>query len=99
MAQARRGTDGRPPSADAAWSMVILPDTQNYSKSAVDSPIFTQQTQWIRDNRDAFKIQVVLQEGDVVNKNNNETPTTGELPSVVDRPIVSPRTQRRRLRT
>jgi len=62
------------PSPDAAWSMVILPDTQNYAKSSVDKVNFTQQTEWIRDNRDAFNIQVVLQEGDIVNNNNTVNP-------------------------
>jgi hypothetical protein len=55
------------PSPDAAWSMVVLPDTQNYVRSKVDREIFMQQTQWIRDHRDAFRIQAVLQEGDIVN--------------------------------
>ncbi len=66
------------PSPDAAWSMVVLPDTQNYAKSSVDKGIFTQLTQWIRDNRDAYKIQAVLQEGDIVNNNNTNNPTSGD---------------------
>lgn len=68
------------PSPDAAWSMVVLPDTQHYVDSAEDAFVFTQMTEWIRDNRDAYKIQAVLHEGDIVNKNNNPNPTS-ELPS------------------
>jgi hypothetical protein len=66
------------PSADAAWSMVVMPDTQNYAKSSSDKPILTQMTQWIRDHRDQWKIQVVLQEGDIVNQNWAGAPTSGD---------------------
>jgi hypothetical protein len=63
------------PSPDAVWSMVYLPDTQNYSKSAVDNVIMTQQTTWIRDHRDEYKIKVMIQGGDIVNNNNTNNPT------------------------
>jgi hypothetical protein len=66
------------PSPDAAWSMVILPDTQNYVKSSRDLPIFFQQANWIKDNRDLFNIQLVMQEGDFVNNNDTEDPTSGD---------------------
>jgi hypothetical protein len=65
------------PSPDAAWSIVYLPDTQNYVKSSADKPILTQQTTWIRDHRDEYKIQVVLQGGDIVNNNDTNSPTSG----------------------
>ena len=66
------------PSPDAAWSMVYLPDTQNYVKSSADKGILTQQTTWIRDHRDEYKIEVVLQGGDIVNNNDTNTPTSGD---------------------
>ncbi|MGL4513748.1 MAG: lamin tail domain-containing protein [Lacipirellulaceae bacterium] len=66
------------PSPDAVWSMAVLPDTQNYAKSSVDRAIFTQQTTWIRDNRDAHNIRFVLHEGDIVNQNSQVTPTSGD---------------------
>jgi hypothetical protein len=66
------------PSPNAAWSMVVLPDTQNYSKSSVNLPIFSQLTSWIRDHRADYKIQLVLQEGDIVNQNSQATPTSGD---------------------
>jgi hypothetical protein len=69
------------PSVDAAWSMVIMPDTQNYAKSSVDKAILTQLTEWIRDNREAYKIQVVLTEGDIVNNNNTNNPSSGDQTS------------------
>jgi hypothetical protein len=69
------------PSPDAAWSMVVLADTQNYVKATANHPVLTQMTEWIRDHRDEYKIQVVLQEGDIVNRNDDPSPSTGELPS------------------
>ena len=60
------------PSLDAAWSMVVLPDTQNYVKSPVYKNLMVQMCEWIRDNRDPWKIQLVLHEGDIVNNNDYE---------------------------
>lgn len=66
------------PSPDAAWSMVYLPDTQNYVKSTTDFHIGQQQTQWIKDHVNDFKIKLVLQGGDIVNNNNTDNPTSGD---------------------
>ena len=66
------------PSSNAAWSMVVMPDTQNYSKSSVNLPIFSQITNWIKDNKEEYKVQVVVQEGDIVNQNSQVTPTSGD---------------------
>ena len=52
--------------------MVMFPDTQNYVKSSANKAIYTQLTQWVRDNADAFGIQTVLHAGDIVNNNNTE---------------------------
>jgi hypothetical protein len=69
------------PDANVAWSMAVLPDTQNYSKSTKNYPIFPQITNWIKNNRDQFKIALAMQEGDIVNRNNEDMPASGELPS------------------
>ena len=66
------------PSPDAVWSMVVFPDTQNYSKDTRDKPIFSQMTHWVKDNKDAFNIQLVMQEGDLVNQNSRVEPTSGD---------------------
>lgn len=66
------------PSPDAAWSIVYLPDTQNYVKSSVDRPILSQMMNWIRDNREAYNIRAVLQGGDIVNNNDTDNPTSGD---------------------
>ncbi len=76
------------PSPDAAWSMVIMPDTQNYVKWAEYQSLLPKITGWIRDNRDAFKIQVVLQEGDIVNNNNTTNPSSGDQTSSQQWPAV-----------
>ncbi|MGI9428565.1 MAG: lamin tail domain-containing protein [Bythopirellula sp.] len=69
------------PSADAAWSMVILPDTQNYAKSSINNPGLTEMTQWISANRAAWNIQTVLHEGDIVNNNDTSSPSSGDQTS------------------
>lgn len=66
------------PSADAVWSMVVIPDSQNYSKSSVDRHVFTQMTEWIRDNKEEWRIGLVLHEGDIVNNNNTNNPSSGD---------------------
>jgi hypothetical protein len=63
------------PSPDAAWSMVVMPDTQNYVKSSVDNPILTLLTKWIRDHKQEYKIQLAMTEGDIVNNNNTNNPS------------------------
>jgi hypothetical protein len=65
------------PSPDAAWSMVVIPDTQNYVKDSANKAILTQMTTWIRDHREEYKIQLALQEGDIVNNNDIDPPTSG----------------------
>ncbi|MCA9655414.1 MAG: metallophosphoesterase [Myxococcales bacterium] len=53
------------------FTIVVLPDTQYYSD--VDSPnagdpqYFHDQTQWVRDNREAYDIRAVIHNGDIVN--------------------------------
>lgn len=47
------------------FSVVLLPDTQNYS--ANNPAIFNSQTQWIVNNASARNIQLVLHLGDIVN--------------------------------
>lgn len=58
------------PSPDAVWSMVVVPDTQNYVARPNDTSRLQGQMDWIVANKEAFNIQVVLQEGDIVNRNS-----------------------------
>jgi hypothetical protein len=58
------------PSPDAAWSIVYLPDTQNYVARPNDYGRLIGQMNWILNNKDAFNIKAVLQGGDIVNRNS-----------------------------
>jgi len=69
------------------FSIVVLPDTQNYSASY--PAIFTTQTQWIVDNKNDKNIVFVSHEGDIVNAdsvqqwgyaNNSISILDGEVP-------------------
>lgn len=68
-------------SPDAAWSIAVIPDSQNYVKSSIHAAKLTQQTEWIRDNREAYNIQLVVQEGDLVNNNRTNNPSSGDQTS------------------
>ena len=52
------------------FTIIVLPDTQNYSESQPD--VFKTQTQWIVDSRGALNIVFVLHEGDIVESATRE---------------------------
>src|SRR5690606_40404022 len=52
-----------------SWSMILIPDTQNYVKFARNQPILDLMTSWIRENIDPLNIKLVLQMGDLVEHN------------------------------
>jgi hypothetical protein len=55
--------------AQAPFSIVVLPDSQNYVTSSTNAPIFTSQTQWIRDQvlgANERNIAFVSHVGDIV---------------------------------
>jgi hypothetical protein len=54
----------------APWTMVVIPDTQHYSDSVANAPIFTEITRWIAEHREEHNIRFVLQLGDIVEHNN-----------------------------
>ena len=58
-------------SPDQDFSIVALPDTQNYA--ATNPAIFNAQTQWIVQNAGALNIKLVLHEGDIVNGGGDPT--------------------------
>ena len=55
---------GRAAAGGEEFTIIALPDTQKYCLSYPE--IFTVQTQWIVDNRDALNILFVTHEGDIV---------------------------------
>lgn len=50
-----------------SWTLVLLPDTQNYANS--HPATFKSQTKWIVDNAASHNILFVLTEGDITNDN------------------------------
>jgi hypothetical protein len=57
--------------AEPEFTIIALPDTQHYSESF--PAVFTAQTQWIVDNKDARNIVFVTHEGDIVEHYNLTT--------------------------
>jgi calcineurin-like phosphoesterase family protein len=52
---------------NVAWRMIVLPDTQNYTRFDDDrAAIFNYMTQWMVDNKEAMKLSLVLGVGDIV---------------------------------
>lgn len=60
------------PSPDVAWSIVYLPDVQNYNSSDADQVREIGQMDWILDNKAAFNIRAAIQGGDIVNQNQSD---------------------------
>ena len=74
-----------------SFTLAVLPDTQIYAESYPH--VFTAQTQWIAENRDAHNIAFVLHEGDVTNGNveyhwQNASESMGVLDGVAPYAIV-----------
>ncbi|MBN2023435.1 MAG: metallophosphoesterase [Pirellulales bacterium] len=57
------------PFVPGSWTLVILPDTQNYS--TYYPGVLRLQMQWIVDNKDKRRIAYVLQNGDLTNRNSS----------------------------
>ncbi len=61
----------RPVTKGADFTIVVLPDTQNYTKKgAHDEKFFEAQTQWVRKHRDAYNIVGVIHNGDIINNDD-----------------------------
>jgi len=57
-----------------AWSLVLVPDIQTYSKFGRNQGICELMTAWIAENLQTLKVQTVLCTGDLVEQNNIDTP-------------------------
>jgi hypothetical protein len=57
-----------------SWSIVLLPDPQNYHRFERNSPLFDLMTAWISENIDPLNIKMVLCVGDLVIDNENINP-------------------------
>ncbi|MBL1409333.1 metallophosphoesterase [Sphingobacterium faecale] len=54
----------------SSWSVILLPDVQNYSKWNRNQPILDLMMAWIEDNIDTLNIKMVLCTGDLVEQND-----------------------------
>ncbi len=66
-----------------SWSMILLPDPQNYVKYGRNQPIFDLMNAWIVENIDSLNIKMVLCTGDLVEQNDriNRSPSAGNQSS------------------
>jgi hypothetical protein len=68
-----------------AFSIVVLPDTQNYVNSSANAPIFTAQTQWIRNQIESGNprnVAFVSHVGDIVSTATNAIEWTRAVQSM-----------------
>ncbi|HMR83022.1 MAG TPA: metallophosphoesterase [Niabella sp.] len=54
----------------ASWSVILLPDVQNYTKWNRNQPILDLMMAWIEDHIDSLNIKMVLCTGDLVEEND-----------------------------
>lgn len=55
---------------ESSWSLILLPDVQNYTKWNRNQPILDLMMAWIEDNIDTLNIKMVLCVGDLVEQND-----------------------------
>ncbi|WP_035606421.1 SUMF1/EgtB/PvdO family nonheme iron enzyme [Haloferula sp. BvORR071] len=63
-------------SADENFTVVALPDTQNYTSLTSPTDTFTRQTQWVLDNKETLNIKFLTHLGDIVNSPTNTSQWT-----------------------
>lgn len=61
----------QPPRLDHpdSWTIIMLPDLQNYAKWNRNQPIFDLMVAWIEDHIDSLNIQIVVAVGDLIQNN------------------------------
>lgn len=55
---------------DKSWSVVLIPDIQNYSKYNKNQPILDLMVRWVENNIDSLNIKMVICLGDLVEQND-----------------------------
>jgi len=61
------------PISPGSWTMILLPDTQNYCDSdSAAATYFNSQTNWIVSHKTSHNIKMVLHQGDLVNSNTSD---------------------------
>ena len=78
-------------SGPGSWSMIMLPDPQNYVKFGRNQPIFELMTAWIQENLDSLNIKMTVCTGDLVEQNEMINPdgVNGNQPSLAQWKSVS----------
>src|SRR5690606_39442080 len=66
-----------------SWSMIMIPDIQNYVKWGRNQPILELMTAWIEANIDTLNIRMVVCVGDLVQNNEKITNDYEDRKSVV----------------
>lgn len=61
-------------SSPDSWTLILLPDPQNYVKFGRNQPLFELMTAWISENIDSLNIKMVLCTGDLVEQNEKINP-------------------------
>src|SRR6478609_4545407 len=56
-----------------SWTLIMVPDLQNYSKWARNQPIMDLMMTWIADNIDTLNIKMVMGMGDLVENDEKIT--------------------------
>lgn len=55
------------------FTVIALPDTQNYTSLLYPTDIFTQQTKWVVNNKEALNIKYLTHLGDFVNSSTSDS--------------------------
>src|SRR5690606_24526654 len=66
IAQEKKAFEKPHLSDSSSWTMVLLPDIQNYVKFQRNQPILDVMMNWIVENEDNLNIQMVMCTGDLV---------------------------------
>ncbi|MDR0902137.1 MAG: metallophosphoesterase [Opitutaceae bacterium] len=82
LARASAAPEYQPPalSDPQSWSMILIPDTQSYVKSARNQPLLEHMTAWVADNTERLNIKMVLCTGDLVEYNEMPNPPGLQTP-------------------
>ncbi|NUP07007.1 MAG: hypothetical protein HOW73_13215 [Polyangiaceae bacterium] len=71
------------------FTLIVLPDTQYYTRVDDNHDFFYDQTQWIMDNKEAYNIVGVIHNGDIVDNGNIDSQWTvaNQAMSTLEDPI------------
>lgn len=59
-----------------SWSVIVIPDIQNYVKWGYNQPLLELMTAWIEENIDTLNVKMVLCTGDLIEENDLLNPAS-----------------------